>query len=62
MPLRYFGNGLKGRAQEEKWSDHHVTEAYYELDVPDSGRPVAEGHPDAHGNERSAPRLVCRRL
>ena len=33
----YFGNGLKGRAQEEKWDDHHVTEAYYELDVPDSG-------------------------
>src|SRR5215208_1691245 len=31
----YFGNGLKGRAQEEKWSDHHVTEAFYELDVPE---------------------------
>ena len=30
----YFGNGLKGRAQEEKWTDHHVTEAFYELDVP----------------------------
>jgi benzoyl-CoA 2,3-dioxygenase component B len=33
----YFGNGLKGRAQEEKWSDHHVTEAFYELDVPAAG-------------------------
>ena len=34
----YFGNGLKGRAQEEKWADHHVTEAFYELDVPADGR------------------------
>ena len=33
----YFGNGLKGRAQEEKWDDHHVTEAFYELDVPADG-------------------------
>ena len=23
----YFANGLKGRAQEEKWDDHLVTEA-----------------------------------
>jgi benzoyl-CoA 2,3-dioxygenase component B len=30
----YFGNGLKGRAQEEKFADHHVGESYYELDVP----------------------------
>jgi benzoyl-CoA 2,3-dioxygenase component B len=30
----YFGNGLKGRAQEDKFDDHHVGEAYYELDVP----------------------------
>jgi benzoyl-CoA 2,3-dioxygenase component B len=30
----YFGNGLKGRAQEEKWDDHHVAESFYELDVP----------------------------
>src|SRR5918998_6848768 len=34
----YFGNGLKGRAQEEKWADHQVTEAFYELDVPADGR------------------------
>jgi benzoyl-CoA 2,3-dioxygenase component B len=33
----YFGNGLKGRAQEEKWTDHHASEAYYELDVPNGG-------------------------
>ena len=35
----YFANGLKGRAQEEKWDDHVVTEPVYELDVvaPASG-------------------------
>ena len=30
----YFANGLKGRAQEEKWDDHLATEQFYELDVP----------------------------
>ena len=31
----YFGNGLKGRAQEEKFADHHVVgDSYYELDMP----------------------------
>jgi benzoyl-CoA 2,3-dioxygenase component B len=34
----YFANGLKGRAQEEKWDDHRVTEAFYELDVASDGR------------------------
>jgi benzoyl-CoA 2,3-dioxygenase component B len=34
----YFANGLKGRAQEEKWDDHVVTERAYELDVPADGR------------------------
>jgi benzoyl-CoA 2,3-dioxygenase component B len=34
----YFGNGLKGRAQEEKFDDHHVGEVYYELDVPEGDR------------------------
>src|SRR4029450_1037846 len=29
----YFANGLKGRAQEEKWDDHIVSEQFYELDV-----------------------------
>jgi benzoyl-CoA 2,3-epoxidase subunit B len=33
----YFANGLKGRAQEEKWADHLVTDAFYELDVVASG-------------------------
>jgi len=33
----YFGNGLKGRAQEEKWDDHNATEIVYELDVPSNG-------------------------
>src|SRR5687767_9874238 len=34
----YFANGLKGRAQEEKWDDHLVTEKHYELDVAADGR------------------------
>jgi benzoyl-CoA 2,3-dioxygenase component B len=29
----YFANGLKGRAQEEKWDDHLVTDRFYELEV-----------------------------
>jgi benzoyl-CoA 2,3-dioxygenase component B len=33
----YFANGLKGRAQEEKWDDHVVTEQFYELDVVGQG-------------------------
>ncbi len=33
----YFANGLKGRAQEEKWDDHVVTEKFYELDVVAQG-------------------------
>ncbi|HXT30475.1 MAG TPA: hypothetical protein VN716_14380, partial [Vicinamibacterales bacterium] len=28
----YFANGLKGRAYEEKWDDHKVTEAMYDLE------------------------------
>ena len=61
----YFANGLKGRAQEEKWDDHLVTEQFYHLDVAAAAgeRPArAQGHADAHGDERSAARLVCRRL
>ncbi len=34
----YFANGLKGRAQEEKWDDHVVTEKFYDLDVANAGR------------------------
>jgi benzoyl-CoA 2,3-dioxygenase component B len=33
----YFGNGLKGRAQEEKWDDHRATDVFYELDLPADG-------------------------
>ena len=45
----YFANGLKGRAQEEKWDDHQRrSSGFYELDVP-AGRPArASAHPDAH--------------
>ena len=34
----YFANGLKGRAYEDKWDDHRVTEAMYELEM------LAEGN------------------
>ena len=34
----YFSNGLKGRAQEEKWDDHRVVEQFYELEVAAEGR------------------------
>jgi benzoyl-CoA 2,3-dioxygenase component B len=34
----YFANGLKGRAQEEKWEDHVVTEKAYDLEVAADGR------------------------
>jgi benzoyl-CoA 2,3-dioxygenase component B len=33
----YFANGLKGRAQEEKWDDHEVTERFYELELVKDG-------------------------
>ena len=34
----YFANGLKGRAQEEKWDDHAVTDRLYDLDVAADGK------------------------
>ncbi len=34
----YFGNGLKGRAQEARYDDHLAKEAVYEMPVADSGR------------------------
>jgi benzoyl-CoA 2,3-dioxygenase component B len=34
----YFANGLKGRAYEDKWDDHAVTEAMYELEMLADGR------------------------
>ncbi len=36
----YFGNGLKGRAQEERHTDHVVTDAFYEMSVVEQGRVV----------------------
>ena len=58
----YFANGLKGRAQEEKWDDHLVDREVLRARRA-RGRPArAPGHPDAHGDERSAARLVRRRL
>jgi benzoyl-CoA 2,3-dioxygenase component B len=33
----YFSNGLKGRAQEEKWQDHTALETLYELELPANG-------------------------
>jgi len=34
----YFANGLKGRAFEDKWDDHKVTEAVYDLEVSNQGQ------------------------
>jgi len=34
----YFANGLKGRAFEDKWDDHNVSEAIYDLEVARDGR------------------------
>jgi benzoyl-CoA 2,3-dioxygenase component B len=34
----YFANGLKGRAEEPKWSEHKVAETMYELDMVEDGR------------------------
>jgi benzoyl-CoA 2,3-dioxygenase component B len=36
---------LKGRAQEEKWDDHTVTETFYELDVVAQGQASAGNAP-----------------
>ena len=34
----YFANGLKGRAEEAKWTEHEVKETTYELDLVEDGR------------------------
>jgi len=34
----YFANGLKGRAYEDKWDDHKVTEAMYDLEGLTDGK------------------------
>jgi len=33
----YFANGLKGRAEEAKWTEHEVKETTYELDLVEDG-------------------------
>jgi benzoyl-CoA 2,3-dioxygenase component B len=34
----YFSNGLKGRAEEDKWEEHTVSDRAYALDVVEDGR------------------------
>jgi benzoyl-CoA 2,3-dioxygenase component B len=34
----YFANGLKGRAEEEKWDEHRVLETNYALDTMEDGK------------------------
>jgi len=38
----YFGNGLKGRAQEARYADHVAKDAYYEMPVVEDGRLVTK--------------------
>src|SRR3984957_8887523 len=41
----YFASGLKGRPDEEKYGDHVMRDALYELDVPDGDRVRIESMP-----------------
>jgi benzoyl-CoA 2,3-dioxygenase component B len=41
----YFASGLKGRPDEEKYSDHVMRDALYELEVPDGDRVRVESMP-----------------
>ena len=34
----YFANGLKGRAEEGKWTEHRVVETTYNLEMMDEGQ------------------------
>ncbi len=58
----YFANGLKGRAQEEKWDDHLVTERYLRSRGGGGRQARSPRHSDADRDERGAARLVRRRL
>ncbi len=60
----YFANGLKGRAEEDKYEDDHVLDgSVYLLDLIDeSGAHRSSGGADAQRAQRGAARLVCRRL
>jgi len=37
----YFANGLKGRAQEDRYDDHVAAESFYQLDVVEDGKVTA---------------------
>ena len=39
----YFANGLKGRAQEEKWDDHRRHRAVYKMEFSAAARRAARG-------------------
>jgi benzoyl-CoA 2,3-dioxygenase component B len=41
----YFANGLKGRAQEDRYQDHAASDTYYHLDTIEDGRVVAREVP-----------------
>ena len=56
----YFANGLKGRAREDTFEDHTVTEAVYDMEVYEDGRLKRQDVPDAQCHERGAARLVRR--
>ena len=60
----YFANGLKGRAEEDKFDDDHVLDgSVYLLDLLDeSGQHRPPGSADAQRAQRGAARLVRRRL
>ena len=60
----YFSNGLKGRAEEDKFDDDHILAGnMYVLDMlDDSGRIIRAGSADAQRAQRGAARLVRRRL
>ena len=38
----YFANGLKGRAQEDRYEDHTVSDTYYQLETVEDGRVLAK--------------------
>ncbi len=41
----YFGNGLKGRAQEASFEDHKVLDSYYSMSMPEDGKWVTNEIP-----------------
>ncbi len=41
----YFANGLKGRAKEDQFEDHRITEAFYRLPMMENGHAMAREVP-----------------